>query len=470
MTSLKEEFLEDFGEDENNEEENEVDDEDEKMKDNEEVLDIEKIDLNKSKDLSKYVEEIQNLIKKEHKKTKSTLKEDPEYEMIKKSNKVVLEIEEQIEVIHIHLKELYKKEFSDLSGIVLNGLDYARVVLRIIGLKDLTKIDMSDILPSSIIMVLKITFATKIGDGLTNEEIEKVKLYCKEMMELDKIKNIILEYVSTRMNSIAPNLSQIVGSKIAAQLILAVGGLEELSRISGDHLQLIGQNKKILAGMSAKNVNKHIGFVGECEILKITPPDLRKKAGKLISSKSILAVRIDSNFQYSDGSEGKKLRDLIEETIKKWQEPKKAKQEKPIKAPDEFKKTKRGGKNARKLKEIYQMTEIREKYNRVKFGEAELEIGDTGIGMGMLGIEGNGSLRLKETKVKKKQINVNNQNNSNGMTSSIIFTPVQGLALISPKNNNEINTEKVYFKNLLQKKTEVETTDMPPPSKKVKKE
>jgi len=62
------------------------------------------------------------------------------------------------------------------------------------------------------------------------------------MIELEKKKNIILEYVSSRMNSIAPNLSEIIGTKISAQLILAVGGLSELSNITD--MQLIGQKKK----------------------------------------------------------------------------------------------------------------------------------------------------------------------------------------------------------------------------------
>ena len=51
--------------------------------------------------------------------------------------------------------------------------------------------------------------------------------------------------------------------------------------------------------------------------------------------------------------------------------------EKPMEIPDMQPKKKRGGKRHRKMKEMYEMTELKKNQNRLKFGEeAEDEYGN----------------------------------------------------------------------------------------------
>ncbi len=48
----------------------------------------------------------------------------------------------------------------------------------------------------------------------------------------------ILQFVESRMSSIAPNLSLIVGSEIAARLMGLAGGLHPLSRMPACNIQV----------------------------------------------------------------------------------------------------------------------------------------------------------------------------------------------------------------------------------------
>jgi len=60
------------------------------------------------------------------------------------------------------LKNFTRKKYKDLSEIVLNSLDYARVVKRILKKEEnLSSIDMSDILPNSTALIVKMTFNKK---------------------------------------------------------------------------------------------------------------------------------------------------------------------------------------------------------------------------------------------------------------------------------------------------------------------
>lgn len=66
---------------------------------------------------------------------------------------------------------------------------------------------------------------------------------------------------------------------------------------------------------------------------------------------------------------GYELKDEIERKFDKWQEPPPVKQVKPLPAPLDGQRKKRGGRRYRKMKERLGLTEIRKQANRMSFGE-----------------------------------------------------------------------------------------------------
>lgn len=69
-------------------------------------------------------------------------------------------------------------------------------------------------------------------------------------MSLNKAKILNIEYVQSKMAKIAPNLSNLVGSMISAQLMAASGGLDALARMPACNIQVIGSQKKTMMGLN----------------------------------------------------------------------------------------------------------------------------------------------------------------------------------------------------------------------------
>ena len=94
---------------------------------------------------------------------------------------------------------------------------------------------------------------------------------CDEILKLDTDRKRILSFVESRMNRIAPNLCAIVGSSIAAQLVGLAGGLMLLAQIPACNVQVMGQEKKNLAGLSTINANSmpHVGILQFCDIVQV---------------------------------------------------------------------------------------------------------------------------------------------------------------------------------------------------------
>ncbi|KAL1804426.1 hypothetical protein DCAR_0936076 [Daucus carota subsp. sativus] len=385
------------------------------------------------------------------------LEDDPEYQLIVDCNALSVDIENEIIIIHNFIRDKYRLKFPELESLVHHPIDYARVVKKIGNEVDLTLVDLEGLLPSAIIMVVSVTASTTSGKPLLAEDLQKTVEACDRALTLDSAKKKVLDFVEGRMGYIAPNLSAIVGSAVAAKLMGTAGGLSSLAKMPACNVQLLGAKKKNLAGFSTATSQFRVGYIEQTEIFQGTPPALRMRACRLLASKSTLAARVDSTGGDATGGVGRAFREEIRKKIEKWQEPPPAKQPKPLPVPDSEPKKKRGGRRLRKMKERYAVTDMRKLANRMQFGiPEESSLGDgLGEGYGMLGQAGSGKLRVSvgqnklAAKVAKKfKERSFGSGATSGLTSSLAFTPVQGIELSNPQalaNQLGSGTQSTYF-------------------------
>lgn len=134
-------------------------------------------------------------------------------------------------------------------------------------------------------MVVSLTSSTTNGQPLHDEDLKNVMESCEEAIALEEARNKILHFVESRMNLIAPNVSAVVGTAVASQLIGTAGGLLALSRIPSCNVQVLGQNRKALVGLSSASINPHAGYIFNCDIVKSVSADMKRKAMRLIGGK-----------------------------------------------------------------------------------------------------------------------------------------------------------------------------------------
>ncbi|CAI9266691.1 unnamed protein product [Lactuca saligna] len=159
------------------------------------------------------------------------LEDDPEYQLIVECNTLSVDIENEIVIIHNFIRDKYRLKFPELESLVHHPIDYARVVKKIGNEVDLTLVDLEGLLPSAIIMVVSVTASTTSGKPLPENTLQKTIEACDRALTLDASKKKVLDFVESRMGYIAPNLSAIVGSAVAAKLMGTAGGLTSLAKM-----------------------------------------------------------------------------------------------------------------------------------------------------------------------------------------------------------------------------------------------
>jgi U4/U6 small nuclear ribonucleoprotein PRP31 len=402
-------------------------------------------------------------------------------------------------LVHKFIRDHYSPRFPELETLVTNPLDYAKTVAIIKNgpLSNIKSIaESSDnvvgaplrsVLDGPTLMVVTVEGTTSKGQDLSDQELETTLRACDMTIQLDRAKRILTDYVQSRMNIFAPNLTALIGSLTAAQLLNFAGGLKGLAKTPDRNVPAMGSKKQKQSGLATNVGIRQQGFLYQSPLIQEIPNDLRVQAMRIISGKLILAARVDSGHQARDGSIGDQLLNECIRRLDKLTEPPPNRGPKALPAPDDKPSRKRGGRRARKAKEATAMTELRQQQNRMAFGKEEKEVGyGTGeetVGLGMIGAQNDGRIRATQVdrrtmaKLSKKNAgwgtggtatSLNNGTTTSlgsfgsgnatslrasglrtsgvgagaGTASSITFTPAQGLELVDPKVQAELKRKR----------------------------
>ncbi|KAF2088934.1 Nop domain-containing protein [Saccharata proteae CBS 121410] len=428
-----------------------------------------------------------------------SIEDNPEYKLLTQSNSLSTSIDSEIMLVHKFIRDHYSVRFPELETLITNPLDYAKTV-AIIGngpMEDIKSISTSadnvvgqtlrSVLDGPSMMVVTVEATTSRGQELSEAQLKTVLRACEMTLQLDKAKKILTDYVQSRMNLFAPNLTVLIGSLTAAQLLNYAGGLKGLAKMPACNIPPLGSKKASGTGFATNVGVRHQGFLYNSPIIRSIPSDLKKQAMRIVAAKIVLAARVDSIHSSPDGATGEDLKNQCLQRLDKLTEPPPNKGARALPAPDDKPSRKRGGRRARKAKEATAMTDLRKAQNRMAFGKEEAEVGyGTGEGtkgLGMIGQSNDGRIRAQQidqrtrAKLSKKNpgwggtatsasgtatslrgtgtgtssvlrghglrtAGVGGGAAGAGTASTISFTPVQGLELVDPKAREEMNRKK----------------------------
>lgn len=421
-----------------------------------------------------------------------SIEDNPEYKLLTQSNSLSTQVDSEIILVHKFIRDHYSTRFPELETLITNPLDYAKTVaiLKNGPMDNIKSIANSadnavgttlrSVLDGPTLMIVTVEGTTTKGTEMSSAELAATLRACEMTMQLDRAKHILTSYVQSRMNIFAPNLTALIGSLTAAQLLNFAGGVTGLSRTPACNIPPLGSKKQTQTGFATNVGVRQQGFLYQSPIIQEIPSDLKRQAMRIVSAKLVLAARVDRVHQSPDGSTGEELKTSCLERLEKLTEPPPNRGPRALPAPDDKPSRKRGGRRARKAKEATAMTDLRKAQNRMAFGKEEKEVGfgESTKGLGMIGQENDGRIRAGQidqrtrARLSKKNpgwggsgaaTSLNNGMQSSlkgfgsgavsglrtsgigataGTASSIAFTPVQGLELVDPKAQAELKRKR----------------------------
>jgi len=435
-------------------------------------------------------------------KNTGSIEDNPEYKLLVQANALSSSIDSEILLVHKFIRDHYSVRFPELETMIKNPLQYVKAVAilgngpmdnasmeKLVASTDnLVGQSLKQVLDGPSLMVVRLEAVKTTGREMSESELENVRRACEVILQLEEAKHILTSYVQSRMNLFAPNLTVLIGSETAAQLVNTAGGLTALAKVPSCNVPAMGSKKQTF-GMATNTRERNQGYLYQSTLVQEVPIDMRSQAMRIISAKLILAARCDRVHSTPDGSTGERLKQECLDRLEKLTAPAPNRGARALPAPDDKPSRKRGGRRARKSKEQYAMTDLRRAQNRMAFGkeEEEIGVGDETEGLGMIGSAAtDGKVRATQidqrTKAKLSKKNPgwgfgNNASGAGGLASSIrgfgqgagnatvlqnhglrssgvgsgagagttsiiAFTPFQGLELVNPRAKEEMERKR----------------------------
>ena len=380
------------------------------------------------------------------------------YAMIVQCNEMVIEVDGEIEAIAKSVRGTYARRFPELESLIPNPLDYARVVLC--GTEtDLTQVD-PRIPPSASIMVVTVTASMTAGQPLPSRCSARSPTSASRSSGSPTTRarcsrSSRAGWASSRPTSRRSSARRWAPSSSAPPAACRSSPTCRAPCCRSGSKKRNLQGGSVAGAQAAASVVAHAGFIGQADLVQNTPPALRMKAARILAGKCTLAARIDAYQNAGDGNAaaGQHWRDEITKKITKLLEPPPPKVAKALPVPPEASGKRRGGRRIRKMKERLGQSQKTALMNRVQFGVEEDTTSDGLLGVGMLTKgQQNGKVRVssKEQKLlaekNKKARTGASSGASNGLASSLAFTPVQGIELVNPSANRDSSEgTETYF-------------------------
>lgn len=340
-----------------------------------------------------------------------------------------LQLFNEMKILHAAMVKLYEPYFPKLNSILGNISDFAMVLKHLLmHPKTATSDSLSDLNQSQFnqsnngfqdslsnadlrsVLSHRLEIAV-VDDILTNYymhslPIDDQSIVTKLMHIIDQIKQLddlhltcLQPFFVSETQRIAPNLSALLETKYASELVQYANGIEKLACMPWSAVLSLGQSLQ----KNSSNPHAKFGLLRQMSIIQSLPQESKQaRLARRFAAKAVICARVDvqqlvlsaSDPQSSastDGKYGAQLRyDLLKKIVIFGQTGELA----PLPIPGRRRIVRRGGRRARALKMRLQESTAAKAQRYVELGKSEHQDDLTGISYGLLGENGQTSLSI----------------------------------------------------------------------------
>lgn len=212
-------------------------------------------------------------------------------------------LDKQLNTYAMRVKEWYGWHFPELAKILNDNLAYSRVVLKMGFRTNARESDLSGILPEEIEAAVKAAAEISMGTEITEEDLEATSALAEQVIDLTEHRQNLGNYLSNRMQALAPNLTALVGELVGARLIAHAGSLMNLAKSPGSTIQILGAEKALFRALKTKHDTPKYGLIYHASLIGQATGKNKGKIARMLAAKSALGLRVDALSTWGVSSE-----------------------------------------------------------------------------------------------------------------------------------------------------------------------
>ena len=212
----------------------------------------------------------QNFRKKNFEITKQKLKSSVNDDiLITTTIASIGELKKALNMLSKRLREHYELYNPELSKSVQSNEMFAELVLKESQTKD------------------------SIGSKFKEKDLSPIMELAKNITRLSKLKQTEEDYIEKKLKEYAPNMVEVAGFLLAAQLLEHTHSLKRLALLPASTIQLLGAEKALFRHLKTKSRCPKHGLIIQHLLIQNAQKKNRGKVARMLADKISIASRID---------------------------------------------------------------------------------------------------------------------------------------------------------------------------------
>lgn len=226
------------------------------------------------------------------------------------------DLDKELNTYAMRVREWYGWHFPELAKIVTDNIQYAKCVKLMGDRVNAAKLDFSEILAEEVETELKEACVISMGTEVSDLDLLHIKELCDQVLSLSEYRAQLYDYLKSRMATVAPNLTALVGELVGARLIAHGGSLINLAKQPGSTVQILGAEKALFRALKTKHATPKYGLIYHASIVGQAAPKHKGKMSRSLAAKAALAIRYDALGDGEGNSMGLENRIKLENRLK----------------------------------------------------------------------------------------------------------------------------------------------------------
>ncbi|KAH9716408.1 putative nucleolar protein 5-2 [Citrus sinensis] len=226
------------------------------------------------------------------------------------------DLDKELNTYAMRVREWYGWHFPELTKIIQDNILYAKAVKFMGNRTNAAKLDFSEILPEEVEAGLKEAAMISMGTEVSDLDLLNIKELCNQVLSLAEYRAQLYDYLKSRMNTVAPNLTALVGELVGARLIAHGGSLLNLAKQPGSTVQILGAEKALFRALKTKHATPKYGLIYHASLVGQAAPKHKGKISRSLAAKTALAIRCDALGDDQDNSMGLENRAKLEARLR----------------------------------------------------------------------------------------------------------------------------------------------------------
>ncbi|KAG0328030.1 snoRNP complex protein nop56 [Dissophora globulifera] len=239
--------------------------------------------------------------------------------MIMQAIALLDQMDKDVNTFAMRIREWYSWHFPELVKIVNDNYKYAKLAQLIKNKSDLSesKLEALEEITGDATQAQQIIDAARASMGTDISVIDMINIenFAKRVIDLADYRKKLHEYLISKMNSVAPNLSALIGEMVGARLISHAGSLTNLSKYPASTVQILGAEKALFRALKTKGNTPKYGLIYHSSFIGRAGAKNKGRISRFVANKCSIASRIDCFSDVPTTKFGEAMKEQVEERL-----------------------------------------------------------------------------------------------------------------------------------------------------------